>query len=160
MLKNVKMRLMCGLTAVSVALGSLAMPVNVWAYDEDDFLDDLEDLDDDELMFLRYISDYDDDDDVDEDDVDAIATLITIAALDEAEEEHRRQMEKEEEERRRNAKVCGIWVSTTDVVLTTGQTYQITAGVKPDSAVNRGISFSSSDPEVNFIRYVPRVSSS
>ncbi|MCR5474938.1 MAG: Ig-like domain-containing protein [Lachnospiraceae bacterium] len=146
MLNNVKIRLMCALTAASVALGSMSMPVNVWAYDDDDFLDDLDDLDDDEIEFLRLISDYDDDDDVDEDDVDAIATLIAIAELEEEEAEYRKKMEREEEERRRNARVCGIWVSTTDMVLTTGQTYQITAGVKPDSAVNRGISFSSSDP--------------
>lgn len=177
MFESTKMRLMCTITAVSVALGSFAMPVNVWADDDDDddFLEDLVDLDDDEEEYLRHISDGDGDGDVDEHDVAAAVTVMTVAAL--AEEEQRRQAEleqqrllnlqaqqklddalkkaaeaerKAEEERKKlNAsKVSGIWVSTTDVQLSVGQTYQILAGVKPDTASNKGVSFSSSNAGV------------
>ncbi len=163
MFESTKMRLMCGITAVSIALGSFAMPVNVWADDDDDddFLLDLIDLDDDESDALKHLHDYDDDDDVDEDDIETVVTLMTMAALADAEQQ--RQAELAEQQRKLNealkrasdaerkaaeAKVNGIWVSTTDVQLSVGQTYQIIAGVKPDTASNKGVSFSTSNAGV------------
>ncbi len=160
--------MMCGLTAVTVAFGSLAAPVNVWADDDDDeFLEDLVDMDDDEEKALRSLKDHDGDGDIDEDDVDAVATMITVAAISQAAQEQEQQYkaeiakqqaaleaqkqatleaQKKLEEQKKAQNVSGIWVSTTEVTLTPGQTFQIVAGVKPDSARNRGISFSTSDP--------------
>jgi hypothetical protein len=48
-------------------------------------------------------------------------------------------------EKEKSRYVSGIWVSTTDITLTPGQTYQIIAGVRPDTAVNRGVHFYTSD---------------
>ena len=158
MFESLKMRLMCGFTAFSVAIGSLAMPVTVWADDDDDFLEDLNDLSDEEIAVLANLEDLDNDGDVDEEEVEAVVTLMTIAAVAEAEEEYekkeaeaarkREEERRAEEERRRNATVSGIWISTTDVTLTPGQTFQVIAGVKPDSASNKGISFSTNNAGV------------
>lgn len=183
MFESIKMKLMCTVTAASVAVGSFAMPVNVWADDDDndEFLTDLVDMTDDESEALRRMTDHDRDGDIDEDDVETFTTLMTIAALAEAEEESQRQAELERqrqatelaqrqaaeaqklaaeaqqraleaqrkaEEERRNGRVSGVWVSTTEVMLTPGQTYQLIAGVKPDSAKNKGVSFSSSNASV------------
>ncbi len=65
-----------------------------------------------------------------------------IKAL-EAEAKYRAEKEKEKEKR-----VTGIAVSSTDVVLTPGQTYQIIAYVKPDNARNKRAYFSSTNPSV------------
>ncbi len=178
MLDTLKMRVMCGVTAAAVVIGSLASPVMVWADDDDDILKDLMNLSDEEIKILDRLTDSDNDGDIDEDDVDAISTLIAVSTLAdadrryEAEREAQRRAEeaaqaalaaqrsaeqraaqaeaalaaqRKAEEEARRARVTGVWVSSTDVTLTPGQTYQITAGVKPDSARNRGIRFSTSD---------------
>ena len=161
MLDTLKMRVMCGVTAAAVVIGSLASPVMVWADDDDDILEDLMNLSDEEIKILDRLTDSDNDGDIDEDDVDAISTLIAVSTLAdadrryEAEREAQRRAEeaaqaalaaqRKAEEEARRARVTGVWVSSTDVTLTPGQTYQITAGVKPDSARNRGIRFSTSD---------------
>ena len=153
------MRLMCFFAAATVAIGSLAVPVNAWADDDDDFLEDLDNLSDDEIEVLLGIQDHDGDGDIDEEDVEAIRTIITIGALAEADRQYEAELEaarraqqaaldaqkRAEEEKKRLQKVSGIWVSTTDVTLTPGQTYQLIAGVTPDSARNRGVHFSTSN---------------
>ena len=156
MFDSLKMRLMCGVTAATVALSTLAAPVSVWANDYDDFLDYLVDITDDESDVLDDIHDHDGDGDVDEHDIDWI---VTLGVMEEMERQHQAELEaqkkaaqaeidalkKAQEERERSRYVSGIWVSTTDITLTPGQTYQIIAGVKPDTAVNRGIHFYTSD---------------
>ncbi len=181
MTDNIKFKLMCFVTAASVALGSLAAPVAVWADDDDDdyILVDLDDLSDDEINILSNLSDKDGDGDIDEHDVDAIATAFVVAAIVEAEHqqeaaalEAQRQAQlaqaaeleaqkkaqaaqaaaleaqKKELEKKQKEKVSGIWISTTDISLSVGQTYQVFAGVKPDTAKNKSIRFSSSEPGV------------
>ncbi len=159
MFDSLKMRLMCGVTAAAVVLGSLAAPVNVWADDYDDFLDYLIDTTDDEDDFLNGLHDHDGDHDVDEDDID---WDIIDDILDEMERQHQAELEQQrraaqaaqaeldalkraQAENEKSRYVSGIWVSTTDITLTPGQTFQIIAGVKPDTAVNRGIHFYTSD---------------
>lgn len=176
MFDSIKMRLMCGVTAVAVTAGSFACPVNVWADDDDDdiLLEDLLDLTDEEVIILSALADRDGDGDVDEAEVSAISTALTVSALAEAdrryeaEEQARKQAEAaaqaalaaqrsaeqaardaqkklEEERQKKNSKVSGIWVSSTDVTLTPGQTYQVIAGVKPDTARNKGVHFYTSN---------------
>lgn len=159
MFDSLKMRLMCGVTATAVTLGSLAAPVNVWADGYDDFLDYLVDTTDDEDDFLNSLHDHDGDGDVDEDDIDWV---IIDDILDEMERQHQAELEQQrraaqaaqaeldalkraQAEKEKSRYVSGIWVSTTDITLTPGQTFQIIAGVKPDTAVNRGIHFYTSD---------------
>lgn len=159
MFDSLKMRLMCGVTAATVVLGSLAAPVNVWADGYDDFLDYLVDTTDDEDDFLNSLHDHDRDGDVDEDDID---WDIIDDILDEMERQHQDELEQQrraaqaaqaeldalkraQAEKEKSRYVSGIWVSTTDITLTPGQTFQIIAGVKPDTAVNRGIHFYTSD---------------
>ena len=162
MFDSMKMRLMCGVTAVAVALGSFAAPVNVWADDDDDFLEDLVDLSDDEIDVLNNLDDHDGDGDIDEHDIDAISTIIAIAALDEANNQYQAELDAQrraaqaaqaeldalkraQAEKEKSRHVSGIWVSSTDVTLTPGQTYQIIAGVRPDTAVNKGVHFYTSE---------------
>ncbi|MBQ8667426.1 MAG: Ig-like domain-containing protein [Lachnospiraceae bacterium] len=159
MFDSLKMKLTCGVTAAAVVLGSLAAPVNVWADDYDDFLDYLIDTTDDEDDLLSGLHDHDGDHDVDEDD---IAWAFTVDLMDEMERQHQAELEeqrkaalaaqaeldalkKAQAEKEKSRKVSGIWVSTTELTLTPGQTFQIIAGVKPDTAVNRGIHFYTSD---------------
>ena len=56
MFDPLKMRLMCGVTAATVALSTLAAPVSVWADDYDDFLDYLGDITDDESNVLDEVA--------------------------------------------------------------------------------------------------------
>lgn len=175
-MKSVKMRLICGVIAGAVVLGSFAVPTLVRADDIDDYLDDFEDLTDDELEVLRNLQDYDNDQDLDEDDVEYFETLMLLDSLNdyskqkEAEAENARrqaeqaqkaqqaqqaqiaaqqaQIEALKRDKNRYVSVTGVYVSTTEVVLIPGQTYQIIAGVVPDNANNRGVSFSTSDPNV------------
>ena len=175
-MKSVKMRLICGVIAGAVVLGSFAVPTLVRADDIDDYLDDFEDLTDDELEVLRDLQDYDNDQDTDEDDVEYFETLMLLDSLNdyakqkEAEAENARrqaeqaqkaqqaqqaqiaaqqaQIEALKRDKNRYVSVTGVYVSTTEVVLIPGQTYQIIAGVVPDNANNRGVSFSTSDPNV------------
>ena len=182
-MKSVKMRLICGVIAGAVVLGSFAVPTLVRADDIDDYLDDFEDLTDDESEVLRNLQDYDNDQDHDEDDVEYYETLMLLDSLNEytnqkeAEAENARrqaeqaqkaqqaqqaqiaaqqaqlaaqqaQLEAMKRDKNRYVSVTGVYVSTTEVVLVPGQTYQIIAGVVPDNANNRGVSFSSSDPNV------------
>ena len=159
MLDSLKVKLTCGVTAAAVVLGSLAAPVYVWADDYDDFLDYLIDTTDDEDDLLNGLHDHDGDHDVDEDD---IAWAFTVDLMDEMERQHQAELEeqrkaalaaqaeldalkKAQAEKEKSRKVSGIWVSTTELTLTPGQTFQIIAGVKPDTAVNRGIHFYTSD---------------
>ena len=159
MFDSLKMKLTCGVIAAAVVLGSLAAPVNVWADDYDDFLDYLIDTTDDEDDLLNGLHDHDGDHDVDEDD---IAWAFTVDLMDEMERQHQAELEeqrkaalaaqaeldalkKAQAEKEKSRKVSGIWVSTTELTLTPGQTFQIIAGVKPDTAVNRGIHFYTSD---------------
>lgn len=156
MFDSLKMKLTCGATAAAVVLGSLAAPVNVWADDYDDFLDYLIDTTDDEDDLLNDLHDHDGDHDVDEDD---IAWAFTIGLMDEMERQHQAELEQQrraaqaeldalkraQAEKEKSRKVSGIWVSTTEITLTPGQTYQIVAGVKPDTAINRGVHFYTSD---------------
>ena len=159
MFDSLKLRFMCGATAAAVTLGSLAAPVNVWADDYDDFLDYLIDTTDDEDDFLDGLHDHDGDGDVDEHDID---WLITIGIMEEMERQHQDELEKQRKaaqaaqaeldalkraqaEKEKARYVSGIWVSTTELTLTPGQTYQIIAGVKPDTAVNKGVHFYTSD---------------
>ena len=165
---------MCGITAAAVLLGGFAFPVSAWADDDDDFLEDLMDLSDEEVDALVRIADADGDQDVDEADVAVLSSVLTTAALVEADRQHAAEIEAarqaeiaaleaqmraekeaqeakrrlEEELRLKQARVKGIWVSTTEVTLTCGQTYQVVAGVTPDYARNRGVHFSSSDTRV------------
>ena len=92
MFDSLKMRLMCGVTAAAVVLGSLAAPVNVWAGDYDDFLDYLIDTTDDEDDFLNGLHDHDGDHDVDEDDID---WDIIDDILDEMERQHQAELEQQ-----------------------------------------------------------------
>ncbi len=175
-MNSIKMKLMCGVTAVSVLFGSVAMPVTTWAADgDDDLVDDLVDLDDEELEVIEQIIDVDGDGDVDERDAVAVAAVVVAERMaQEADREHEENLRKQAEldaqrlaaqrqaetdarkraeleaqlkaEKEKNKRrVTGISVSTTDVTLNPGQTYQITAYVKPDDAKDRGVSFSSNN---------------
>ena len=174
-MNSIKMRIICGLMAGTVAFGGLAFPATVRADDIDDFLDDLADLDDDEIDVLLNLTDLDKDGDIDEKDVEAIETMMTLTVLDRYAEEAERQAEAEakrqaqiaaqqaqiaaqqaqidalkkaEQERNKVVKVNGIYVSSTDVTLTPGQTYQIVARVKPENARNQGVSYYTSDSRI------------
>ncbi|MBO4266515.1 MAG: Ig-like domain-containing protein [Lachnospiraceae bacterium] len=155
MLNTMKTRLMCMLTAASVAMGTIAFPVQVWADEDDDYgwVDDLEDLTPEERRFIEDLGDEDGDGDIDERDV--IAAAVTAAVIDDMAREAERQQREEAERRRkadeeanRNRRVSGVAVSTTYVKLTPGQTYQVYAYVKPDSAENKGYWFTSNNPSV------------
>ena len=198
---------MCAFTAAAVILGSIAIPVDVKADDDDDFLEDLVDLTPEEEKALQYLEDFDSDGDIDEDDAEALAATMLAEAMEREaaeqaraqEEEYRRQaaadaererqmeielerqrqataeaekqaainaqkaaddarkaleleqkLKKEKEKNKSNSeqRATGIAVSSTDVVLTIGQTYQITAYVLPDNARNKRAYFSSSDSNV------------
>ena len=95
MFRSLKMRLMCGITAAAVLLGGFAFPVRAWADDDDDddFLEDLMDLTDEEVDALVRIQDADGDQDIDEADVAALTTVVTTAALVEADRQHAAEIE-------------------------------------------------------------------
>ncbi len=166
-MKKTKVKVLCAITSAALVFGGVAItPVNVFADDIDDFLDDLIDMSDDEIDILDLIDDYDDDDDIDEDDVEAIETAILAARR----QEEARKAEQEAQQRRiaqqqeqinaqqaqinklkeanKYVNVTGVAVSSTDVTLTPGQTYQIIGYVKPDNANNRGVSYYTSDATV------------
>ena len=154
MFDSMKTRFMCALMAASVALGYISFPVQVWADDDDyDFMDDLDDLKPEEVRFINNLVDEDGDSDIDESDV--IASIVTLGIINDMAEEAERQQRAEAERRRkaeeeasRKRRVSGVAVSTTYVKLQPGQTYQVYAYVKPDTADNKGYWFTSNNSNV------------
>ncbi len=150
-------RLLCTLLAGAVTFGSMTFPTAAMAEDIDEYLDDLDDLTDDEIKALKEIDDIDGDGDIDDDDIEAVETILTVAVLsevaNEVENEAKKQAQAEakkkaEKERNKYVNVTGIYVSSTGVDLNPGQSFRISAHVKPDDANNQGVSYSSSNPSV------------
>ncbi|MCR5747669.1 MAG: Ig-like domain-containing protein [Lachnospiraceae bacterium] len=140
-------------------------------------VEDLEDVKKEEKEVIDVVRDFDHDGDIDEKDVEVVSTIMTIAFLDgicdaaEADAEKQAAAEaqaaavkaaataaantaanavnnSQKKEEKKDVKVTGIDVSSTGVELTPGQSFQISAAVRPGDAKNRGVSYSSNDSSV------------